>query len=475
MKIKNKKTKTFLIGLGSLILLSGFYVASAAVLQIFSGSSQDLQIPDIEKGLIAHYPLAQEDLKSASVIADTTPYGRDGTITAGAGGSTADQRGVANRAYDFDGSATFISAGSNPIVGNASFTLSAWMKLEAHTTYGLGVFIGNGAGGQSAWIGNYSAGPNLGGGFYGTNYDSGVIGTDGWHHVVFNFSGGVNGTASLYVDGVYKNGGVISPNLSSASIILGKANTGTPYWYNGQISDVRIYNRALPVGEIRQLYQSYRPSIVIPDIEKGLIARFPLDAETKQSVTTFIDTTPNARIGTITVGSSTGLSTDQRGVANRAYDFSSSTIVTVGDWIGTQAITVSAWIYLDVFSVSGYPVLLSNGKTYFFLDGPGQRLAFRSNGDGGGANDVRSTAGSIAAGRWYFITATRSSANPAIVNFYINGSLNNGNLSNGTTVAGTGNTGIGGIAALDGRISDLRVYNRVLSAPEIQQLYQAYQ
>ncbi|MCX6785822.1 MAG: hypothetical protein NTZ18_03160 [Candidatus Komeilibacteria bacterium] len=43
-------------------------------------------------------------------------------------------------------------------------------------------------------------------------------------------------------------------------------------------------------------------------LDKGLIAHFPLNRAAKQSSTKFADTSPYARIGTITAGASAGLS-----------------------------------------------------------------------------------------------------------------------------------------------------------------------
>ncbi len=89
MKILNwlwDKFKYYVLGIG---------VTFAATMMFVSGGEIQ-QGSDLQKGLIGQWDLAQESLKSATVFADLTPYGNDGTITAGTGGSTTDQRGQAN-------------------------------------------------------------------------------------------------------------------------------------------------------------------------------------------------------------------------------------------------------------------------------------------------------------------------------------------------------------------------------------------
>lgn len=109
---------------------------------------------------------------------------------------------------------------------------------------------------QSAYIGwvdtaQKGTSDSIGGGFYGDNYGSGVTGTD-WHHVAFTFSGGTGGTAILYVDGIQRATGTKTPNLQSDSVMMGKANTGTAYWYNGQVDEFKIFNYALSADQIKR-------------------------------------------------------------------------------------------------------------------------------------------------------------------------------------------------------------------------------
>lgn len=210
----------------------------------------------VEKKLAGYWHL---DEGEGNNIYDASGNNKTGIITAGGGGWTS---GKIDKAYNFDGSATFISIGSSTITGTSPFTLSAWLKLRTHSSYGLAVYMGNASQSQSAWIGytataQVGASNSIGGGFYGRNYGSGIADNE-WHLVTLTFSGGANGTAVLYVDGIQKTTDVYTPNLQPTSLIMGKANTGTPYWYNGLIDDVRIYKRALTATEVLQLYNDLK-------------------------------------------------------------------------------------------------------------------------------------------------------------------------------------------------------------------------
>lgn len=208
-----------------------------------------------ESGLSGYWHL---DEAKGTLAYDASGGGRvaslnNGLVWTAAGGCRA------GSCLNLNGSTQFVTAGSSTITGTAPFTLSAWLNAGGHLTYGLAVFMGNAVNGGSAYLG-YVAGVqvgtnnSIGGGFYGRNYGSGVAAGTGWHHVVLTFSGGAGGTALLYVDGVQKTSDTQTPNLNSAAVIFGKANTGTAYWYNGLIDEVRIYNRALSPAEVQNLY-----------------------------------------------------------------------------------------------------------------------------------------------------------------------------------------------------------------------------
>jgi hypothetical protein len=160
----------------------------------------------------------------------------------------------------FDGSNDFINFTSlNPITSSSPFTLTSWLNVKTHSTYGISLFIGNGSGNNSAYLGYVTAAQNgasnsIGGGFYGINMGSGISTNTGWHYVVLSYTGN---DAYLYVDGVLRvtrNSHIAA--LTNTSIVIGKANIGTTFSFNGNVGASSIYNRALSPTEILQNYNA---------------------------------------------------------------------------------------------------------------------------------------------------------------------------------------------------------------------------
>lgn len=78
--------------------------------------------------------------------------------------------------------------------------------------------------------------------------------TGRWYSIVYTFE---KGKTRLYIDGKLADARTwaqcsFTPNPSD--VFIGKNdNNQYPYWLNGAIDDIRIYNRALCDGEVKQL------------------------------------------------------------------------------------------------------------------------------------------------------------------------------------------------------------------------------
>ncbi|MCX6785823.1 MAG: LamG domain-containing protein [Candidatus Komeilibacteria bacterium] len=131
-----------------------------------------------------------------------------------------------------------------------------------------------------------------------------------WQHVLVTVNSAAY--ASMYINGVFKDGktqAALSGITTANPLIIGNLFSDGR-GYDGRISDLRVYNRALSATEVKNLYKSYDPVVQTNSLDKGLIAHFPLNRAAKQSSTKFADTSPYARIGTITAGASAGLSAE---------------------------------------------------------------------------------------------------------------------------------------------------------------------
>lgn len=385
-------------------------------------------------------------------------------------------------ALRFDGN-NYIQAANNMILGSAAFTLQGWFKANTHSSYGLGVFLGNASSSQAAWLG-WCSSPQLGtansigGGFFGRNYGSGIS-DNNWHFLTLTFSGGTNGTVLLYADGQLKVTDTYTPNLASTSIMFGKANSGISYWYNGLIDQVRIYNYVRTPAQIAWDYNRGAP-----------VAHWRLD---DCHGSTAHDASVNNNHGTINIASSgsqnslgscdSGSSTDawyngREGKFNSSLNFDGTDdYIDLGnnDSIRnfTNQISVSAWAKYKAYGGGGqsYSVIAVKGSPWtFLLENYNQKIRFRITAGGADKNASDSEVHEL--NRWYHFVGTYDGAN---IKIYKDGKLV------GTTPA-TGNLGVNDVSAkigtfqgtnynFNGQIDDVRIYNYALTQEQIILLY----
>jgi hypothetical protein len=218
---------------------------------------------------------------------------------------------------------------------------------------------------------------------------------------------------------------------------------------------------------------SQKPPVGVPidrghPLAQGLIAYWLMN---EGAGCWLLDVSGNNRNGT--ASGCTWVAT-QRGLC---LDFNGTTdLVNCGaEFIGASACSIAAWAYLDSYGEgvgSNYSGrVIDNGKLLFYVFSPNTNIQFSS--DGGTTLALGGTGG-VAIGSWYYITATRTAA--GVANLYVNGVLSGtANQSSGTPTAGSNNVVIGNNLAttrsFDGRIDGVSIYNRVLSAAEVAQLY----
>ena len=174
--------------------------------------------------------------------------------------------GKVGQAFNLDGYSGFIST-ANQTFSPQSFTLEFWLKT---TTSQGGVLVGFGdsqtnLSGNSYWniyLDNYG---RLHFGVWNSGVqsaDSAASYNDGaWHQVVASLS--PNAGTSLYVDGA-----LVANNPSATNLPnyfgwgrIGQNNLNyywpsppSSYFFNGQIDEVAVYNRALSFDEIASVY-----------------------------------------------------------------------------------------------------------------------------------------------------------------------------------------------------------------------------
>ncbi len=157
--------------------------------------------------------------------------------------------------FNFNGSNSYITFQPNSIfnMGTGDFTVLAWHKTTKKSDYTtiMAIDDGNGTGIilyttiTSGVLRNWVAGSPKNG-----NID---ICTGTWNLVGLVRA---SGTCTQYVnavsDATFAAAGSLT--ITGRSLTVGQ-NAGT-YYYNGDIAQVQIYNRALSVTEIRQMYNA---------------------------------------------------------------------------------------------------------------------------------------------------------------------------------------------------------------------------
>ncbi len=197
--------------------------------------------------LVASYNMNEG---SGATLIDRSGNGRHGTLI----GSPLWEAGKNSGGLTFSSSNKVDLASLLPISGVQQLTISAWMK---RTSSGSSVEIGKQSvsGGNSITLELWTDGNLYLGLSSGGDYGTVSLNDTSWHHITMVFDGTQTGNSNRlkgYVDGVQQVlafTGSIPALTTTATDAFGIGSVSTKY-SNGQIDDVRVYNRALTNTEI---------------------------------------------------------------------------------------------------------------------------------------------------------------------------------------------------------------------------------
>jgi len=215
-----------------------------------AGYTQDLSL-----GLQAYYPFNGN-------ANDASGNGNNPVFNNAA--LTSDKNGNANSAYHFNGTSTYIQVPSS-----ASLNMATTMSIAARvrpTGFYTGfcynnMMVSKGESDQESGIyslrfsdqvtgctGNPTTATEQ---FYGVNTIAAqpYVSLNQWYDVVWTCDGT---TSKIYVNCVLQGTGPAPASFSnSLDLYMGKMNNVQyPFWLNGDLDEVRIYNRALTVAEV---------------------------------------------------------------------------------------------------------------------------------------------------------------------------------------------------------------------------------
>lgn len=212
-------------------------------------------------GLIAHWPL---DGNANELIANRNGQ-IFGSVTAGS-----DRFGQASKAMNFSGSGSYIRVLDNGSLNPARFSITAWFKTSSadlQILIGKTQYSGSPRNEQLQLYINYPVTPGIGSVIVpqGAPCDQGHLfaesristGTElcreRWYHLVFTFDGVSH---KLYLDGVLKasrNTGFTNMTSCLGNYQFGAWWNGDARFFQGQMDDIRLYNRAINEEEVNAL------------------------------------------------------------------------------------------------------------------------------------------------------------------------------------------------------------------------------
>jgi hypothetical protein len=431
--------------------------------------------PPNNLGLVGYWSLNEGN---GTVATDFSGNGNHGTLQNG----PTWVNGKFGTALDFDGLDAVVTA-SPPDVTN--FTLSAWVKPESSDlTSGINLIINKTS--VSAdhnycliiFNGTADVCFYAGSGVYRDLTEPTATMVEGiWYHIVGTYSTANGGTLTLYVNGVQRNESTGQGTLTyGGTQILSIGDYVTEESgedFNGGIDEVRVYNRALSASEVAALYGSGAIQVGGSSkdlqrgstLERGLVGDWTFDGP--DFITTVADVSGNNNDGYVYNVATSSAKT--KGKLGQAAKFSASNdYIRVPTISISSAISVSAWVKTDNYT-SGALVVKSQvfENWELFLEGSGcgsAGIQWR------GADSCSQISASppTPTDAWHHIVATQTGTSAIL---YVDGVV----AASGSITA-IGNTGapirIGNdFGPFNGAIDDVRIYNRVLSATEVKQLY----
>jgi len=237
---------------------------SAIRLKIISGgfavATHSFTLPDVTNGLMARWNFdgnTTDTSPSGSVADNGTLVGNPSYVTL-----TGSNVPVGTGAITLDGTTQCMSVpNSTDLNLTSAYSITAWVKIANATESAYRMIVSKRVAGTDTTGYELMYGPALNtlvlrsGGGYATFTVNQPLDLDtNWHHLAVTVSGS---TAKVYEDGVLltgATGSIGNPIANTQGVAVGRRSGATDFPWNGQLDDVRIYNRALSASEIDTIF-----------------------------------------------------------------------------------------------------------------------------------------------------------------------------------------------------------------------------
>jgi hypothetical protein len=284
---------------------------------------------------------------------------------------------------------------------------------------------------------------------------SNVLENNVWYHIVISWN---STNVNMYFNNVLKVNNQSSSHFRNSSAYtsntIGKTTSDQ---INGYLDDFRIYDRALSAAEVEKLY--------LEGSDRGLIAHYKFDGDlTDETDITGQLTEPNGNITYNTITQSAIFTSTVSTNYTLTPDINKNVPLSFSFWFRTLTSTDQ--------TMMAYGDYDSKSPSIQF-DVNGSRLKIHT------ALDVPwtiSPESSVSINTWYHCVYTLDNSNSVNTKLYLNGVLKQSSTGTASKTLGTyknlviGESGDAG-RGFNGNIDDLRIYDRALSAAEVEKLY----
>ncbi len=389
---------------------------------------------------------------------------------------------------------TITKTTNDSLVMSSSFSISAWVKINAYVNDSPVVIKRNGSSLWNYYLDTDSDGTLFLGMYDGSTFVSSGLNTgrvlerNKWYYVTGVFDDSAN-TLTTYIDGIQNTqatGITGTPFTTSPSDLSIGGNAGTSVM-DGYLDDLKIYKYALSAIQVKAQYTAKTggegASAVIGSpqqdiINTDLVGYWKMDETSGNAVDSSGTGTTLTNTGTATFTTTLakfGNATDLESGSSQYFTVADNATLSL-----TGNLTLAAWIKPEsVTAATAFDII---GK----FDGANESYQLTQFGDeirlyiDSSSNYVETTATNLATGTWYQVTGTYE-AKSGSAKIYVNGALQT------TTTSGTIPTSIaddagkfhigaedstGGAGSYyDGLIDEARVYKRTFTPAQARQFY----
>ena len=466
-------------------------------------------------GLVGYWTFDGQDTiwssENTGTTNDVSGNGNNGTLQ-NMSRSSSPAPGISGQALRFMTDSEYIDAGSNSSLDNLGpITFTAWLKHGMQSGDNDAILFA-----KDLWTSGYIRFLMAYDGHFEfeKNYSTTNLRVDTdpcgnfanqWTFITLTWDGtNVGSNVHVYINGTNEcthqtNQNGVGTKLSDANNNLHIAGEeGSERVIYGLIDEVRIYNRALSADEIQELYKLGAARLKVnaapsapQGLNSGLVGYWTFDGPdtnwTSENSGTTADKSGNGNTGTMTNMSRT--SSPAPGISGQALRFDMTddyiSIGTPASLANLPAISISAWIKPNSGGGEDRGVIIEKSQSGSWGWGFGMlsdALEFAVNFDGASDLRARTAYGAITFGKWTHVVMTwNGGSSHNDVEFYLNGTVftpggseNDGagnRYDDSTITVNIGRNLYISTRVFDGLIDEVRIYNRVLSESEIQELY----